>query len=96
MIIMLNSYKHETSRGISLETTEHMVVYGEDDKRTAMAKTVGLPVAISAHLILQGKIKATGVRIPISKEVYEPILDVLAEEGIKFHTRTKEIPGLVL
>jgi hypothetical protein len=50
-----------------------------------MAKTVGLPMAIAAKLYLQGKLKATGVQIPITREFYEPILKELKKLGIEFH-----------
>ena len=45
-----------------------------------MAKTVGLPMGIAAKLIMEGKIKQKGVKVPISKEMYEPILKELVEE----------------
>ncbi|HYG03305.1 MAG TPA: saccharopine dehydrogenase C-terminal domain-containing protein [Chryseosolibacter sp.] len=50
-----------------------------------MAKTVGLPLAIAAKLVMQEKIKARGVLVPISKEIYEPILSELAQFGIELH-----------
>jgi hypothetical protein len=49
-----------------------------------MAKTVGLPVAMAALQILNGTIKTPGVQIPISKEVYLPILQELSNFGINF------------
>ena len=52
----------------------NMVVLGEDQTYTAMAKTVGLPVAMATLDILNGKIKSPGVQLPITKEVYDPIL----------------------
>jgi len=61
-----------------------LVVKGEDQIYTAMAKTVGLPLAITTKLILQGKIKARGVVIPTIKEIYEPLLSELESFGIKF------------
>ena len=61
-----------------------MVVKGEDKTYTAMAKTVGLPMAIACKLILQNKIKAKGVQIPITAEFYKPILAELAKNGIEF------------
>ena len=61
-----------------------MLVFGETPKFTSMAKTVGLPVAIATKLILNGKIKSTGVKIPIEKEFYIPILQELEENEIKF------------
>jgi hypothetical protein len=67
-----------------------MVCIGEDQTYTAMAKTVGLPVAIATLDILNGKIKTPGVQIPITKEVYEPILRALENFGIEF--QEKEVP----
>lgn len=81
---ILNGKKHQ------IDST--MVTKGEDQTYTAMAKTVGLPVAIGTLDILNGKIKTPGVQIPISKEVYDPILEELKEFGIEFHE--KEVPYL--
>ena len=69
-----------------------MVVLGEDQTYTAMSKTVGLPVAIATLQILNGRIKNPGVQIPISKEVYEPILKELEQYGIQFSE--KKVPYL--
>ncbi|MBS1508466.1 MAG: saccharopine dehydrogenase NADP-binding domain-containing protein [Bacteroidetes bacterium] len=55
---------------------------GDDEIQTAMAKTVGLPLAIAYKLLLQGKIKSRGVVIPIMEEIYAPILRELNELGI--------------
>ena len=49
-----------------------------------MAKTVGLPVAIAVKLILNKTIKLKGVQIPTSKEIYAPVLNELAKNGINF------------
>ena len=57
-----------------------------------MAKTVGLPVAIATLQILNKKITTPGVQIPISKEVYEPILSELKSYGITF--KEHEVPYL--
>ena len=61
-----------------------LLVFGEDSRYTAMAKTVGLPVAIATKLILTGQIQSKGVRIPISKDIYIPVLKELEENGINF------------
>jgi saccharopine dehydrogenase-like NADP-dependent oxidoreductase len=61
-----------------------MVVEGDDHIHTAMSKTVGLPVAIAAKLILNGKINLSGVQVPTIKEIYQPVLKELEEYGIKF------------
>ena len=66
------------------------MVKGENSLRTAMAKTVGLPLGIAAKNILNGKIKIIGLHIPIVKEIYEPVLKELEEYDVKF---VEEIPG---
>ena len=65
-----------------------LVVKGEDSLQTAMAKTVGLPLGISACLILEGEIKEVGLHIPITPGIYEPVLKALAERGIVFQEST--------
>jgi hypothetical protein len=49
-----------------------------------MAKTVGLPLAIAAKLILKGELTLTGLHIPTAKEIYEPVLKELEDYGIRF------------
>ena len=51
----------------------------------AQEKTVGLPLAIAATLILQGKINLTGLHIPVIPEIYEPVLHELEQHGIIFN-----------
>ena len=67
-----------------------MVCEGDNSVDTAMAKTVGLPVAICTRLILEGKITTPGVQIPIAEDVYTPMLEELASNGIVF--TEKEVP----
>lgn len=89
MIVMYHKFGYELN-GKKYQIDATMVVIGEDQTYTAMAKTVGLPVAIATLDILNGKITTPGVQIPISKEVYEPILKELEDYGIEFHE--KEVP----
>jgi len=55
-----------------------------------MSRTVSLPAAIGAKLVLEGKIDATGVHIPVSPTIYEPILKELERLGIAFKERTEK------
>lgn len=64
--------------------TSSLVVFGKNTIETAMAITVGIPVAIATKLLLTGKINVTGVHVPVTKNLYEPILAELEEYGIKF------------
>ena len=86
MIVMQHLFGYEID-GEKRQIESSLVVEGENQTYTAMAKTVGLPVAIAALKILKGEIKTPGVQIPISKEVYIPILKELENYGIKFTER---------
>ena len=83
MIVMYHKFGYELA-GKKKQLDANMVVLGENRTKTAMAKTVGLPVAIATLQILNGKITSPGVQIPIAKEVYAPILDELKAYGIEF------------
>lgn len=73
-------------KSIDTKVTSSLIVEGEDKTYTAMAKTVGLPMAIFTKLQLTGKVNnLTGVHIPITAEVYKPILKELTQYGIDFH-----------
>ncbi len=65
---------------------------GLDSYNTAMAATVGLPVAITARLILEKKIRRPGVRLPIFPEVFNPVLSELEEHDIRFIEEEVEVP----
>ena len=86
MIVMYHKFGYILN-GKKLQIDATMVTIGEDQTYTAMAKTVGLPVAIATLQILNGKIKTPGVQIPITKEVYEPILKELEDFGIVFNEK---------
>lgn len=91
MIVMQHLFGYELN-GKKHQIESSLVVLGENQTYTAMAKTVGLPVAIAAIKILKNDIKNPGVQLPISKEVYEPILTELENCGIQFMER--EVPYL--
>lgn len=91
MIVMYHIFGYELN-GEKKQIESNMVVLGEDQTYTAMAKTVGLPVAMATLAILNGKIDRPGVQIPIHKEVYEPILEELQNYGVSFNE--KEVPYL--
>lgn len=70
--------------GKKKKITSSMSYEGKDQKHTAMAYTVGLPMAIIAKLLIQSRIKLTGVQIPVSVQIYEPVLKELEELGVYF------------
>ena len=92
MIIMYHKFGYELN-GEKKQIESNMVVIGDDQTYTAMAKTVGLPVAIATLKILNGEISTPGVQLPITKEVYEPILNELKEYGVNFEEKEVEYLG---
>jgi saccharopine dehydrogenase-like NADP-dependent oxidoreductase len=83
MIVMLHEIDYQLNNQYH-SVKSSLILKGEDNLRTAMAKSVGLPLAIAAKFILQGKIKTKGLHIPIIPEIYEPVLDELKQYGIEF------------
>lgn len=83
MIVMLHEFEYILD-GKDRQLKSCLVVKGEDSLRTAMAKTVGLPLGIAAKLILNESIKLKGLYIPTAKEIYEPVLEELENTGIRF------------
>ncbi|HEX2605821.1 MAG TPA: saccharopine dehydrogenase C-terminal domain-containing protein [Flavisolibacter sp.] len=88
-ILMMHELEF-TQQGISHKACSYLSVTGDDDKHTAMAKTVGLPLGIAAKLILNGTITLRGLQIPIHQEIYKPVLEELEQHGIRFTTQFSE------
>lgn len=120
MIIMRNDVGIRHSSG-ELETKHiSLVVYGEPNGFSAMAKTVGYPAAIAAAMVLNGQcssqlltplhccgsselwgvdlcalcvplageISTKGLVVPMTKDIYSPVLARLKEEGLHFTTKS--------
>jgi saccharopine dehydrogenase (NADP+, L-glutamate forming) len=83
MIVMQHKFEYELA-GKKKEITSSMVVIGKNQVETAMAITVGMPVALATEMLLQDKIKVRGVQIPVIPELYNPLLDELEKYGIQF------------
>jgi saccharopine dehydrogenase-like NADP-dependent oxidoreductase len=84
MVVMMHEIEYEV-KGIKSNVKSTLVVKGENSFHTAMAKTVGLPLGIAAKLIIEEKIKETGLHIPVSPSIYQPVLKELEKHGIIFH-----------
>jgi saccharopine dehydrogenase-like NADP-dependent oxidoreductase len=86
MIVMWHRFVYEV-KGKQKEIQASLVAKGDDAIYTAMAKTVGLPLAIAAKLLMLGKIGIRGVAIPVHREIYEPVLEELGQSGIVMEER---------
>lgn len=87
MIVMWHRIGSEKD-GKEHTTTASLVVKGDDTERTAMAKTVGLPLAIATRMVLEGTISRRGVVIPIYPDIYGPMLMELERFGVRFEEQT--------
>ncbi len=71
--------------------TSTLIDFGIPGGDSSMARTVSLPAAIASKLILQGKIKETGVHIPVIPSIYNPVLDEL--ESMSIVCKEKSFPA---
>ncbi len=81
MVIMLHAFLVENADG-SRQVIKSRLLDFATPQDTSIARTVGLPAGIAAKMILDGKIGETGVHIPTSKSIYEPVLQELQKLGI--------------
>ena len=89
MIIMQHIFEY-VLEGKKSKLVSTLVVKGDDEIYTAMAKTVGLPLGVATKLILQNKIKERGVQMPVFKDIYLPVLEELESFGIRFTETIKD------
>ncbi len=90
MIVMHHEFEYELDKRRKMLTSTLLMI-GENDVDTAMTKSVGLPLGIFVKLVMQGKITSSGVHIPVSREVYEPVLQELESYGVVFVNREMEL-----
>ncbi len=91
LIVMWHKFEYFDDQQLKV-INSYLISEGENNSKTAMARTVGLPVGIAARLILNGKIGLKGVQIPTRKEIYWPILEELKTLGIEIQ---EELPRLI-
>ncbi|MBS9525559.1 saccharopine dehydrogenase NADP-binding domain-containing protein [Litoribacter alkaliphilus] len=92
MIVMQHQFEVKTAEGVE-KITSSLVIKGQNQDYTAMAKTVGLPLAIAVDLFMDGKLDIKGLQLPIKPEIYLPILGELEKHGIVFNEKSEAIPA---
>ncbi len=83
LVVMHHEFEYELD-GKKHRLTSTLKMKGENAHDTAMSRLVGLPLGIFAKLVMQGKIHAAGVNIPVIPEIYNPLLEELKEYGVHF------------
>jgi len=82
MIVLHHEFIAQDAAGKQRRIFSTLVDYGVPGGDSAMARTVSLPCAVATNLILEGKITLTGLHIPVSPEIYVPVLAELETLGI--------------
>ena len=85
MILLQHKFIIKNEKNEKKLITSTLIEYGIPNGDSSMARTVSLPLAVGVKLILDDKINLTGVRIPILKEIYKPVLLELEQLGIKMN-----------
>jgi saccharopine dehydrogenase (NADP+, L-glutamate forming) len=84
MIVLRHEFRYAAADGRERTVVSTLIDYGAPGGDSSMARTVGLPAAAGARLVLEGRIARKGVCIPIHPEIYGPILRELESRGIVF------------
>jgi len=83
MVVMQHTFVARYPNGNREVIKSRMLDFGTLKTDTSIARTVALPAACAVDMLLEGKIKTTGVHIPVIPEIYNPVLDQLETMGIK-------------
>ena len=83
LVVLMHELDVEQPDHTQTRVTSTLVTEG-DARFTAMARTVGLPTALTVRLLLDGELTLTGSLIPTHPAVYGPVLVALEQEGLVF------------
>jgi len=84
MIVLQHEFLVRTGGGRTERIVSTLIDYGVPGGDSSMSRTVGLPAAIGARLVLEGRIALAGVQVPVHPEIYGPILEELGSLGVRF------------
>jgi saccharopine dehydrogenase (NADP+, L-glutamate forming) len=87
MIVLQHEFLVQTATGRTERIVSTLIDYGVAGGDSSMSRTVGLPAAIGARLVLEGRIALTGVQVPVRPEIYGPILEELETLGVRFEEK---------
>lgn len=83
LVVMEHRIVYRAREGIR---NRHATLYyeGRDEQRTAMADLVGLPLAVTAHLLFRGRLPLPSYPAPFDPEIYDPVMEALQGLGVDF------------
>ncbi len=91
--VLHNEIVAEYPSGERERSTATLIAYGDPEGDSSMALTVGTPAAIAASMLLDGRIRDTGLVLPVKPHIFDPILEELAGIGVAFDERTERLPA---
>ena len=91
MIVLQHEFFASYPKAGKEKIVSTLIDYGIPGGDSSMSRTVGLPPAIGTKLILEGKIRETGVHIPVRPEIYLPILAELKTLNIAFKEKREKL-----
>lgn len=83
MVVMQHRVWYEQD-GIQQAVQSDLTYIGTDAWKTAMADLVGLPLAVTTRLFLEGKLPIPKKAIPVQPEIFLPVMTLLEEAGVRF------------
>ncbi len=83
--VMMEHHLGYELRDETFEMTATLILEGDDEKSSALAKVTGFTCGAAAKSVLLGSINVKGLHIPTIREIYDPILNELEDQGIAFH-----------
>ncbi len=91
LVVLTDEYRVRLPEGRRIRALSTLVDFGIPGGDTSIARTTGLPPAIAARCILEGRIATPGLHLPTTEEIYTPILEELEREGVRLTEREQEI-----
>lgn len=84
LVVLHHRVRGRDADGRAVRAQSTLAVRGEPGGLTAMARTVGLPLALAALDILDGAFPATGCPLPTDPAIYERLLPRVEDAGLRF------------
>jgi saccharopine dehydrogenase-like NADP-dependent oxidoreductase len=91
LLLLRHKFIVENKDGTQDLITSTLIDFGIPNGDSSMSRTVSLPMAIAVKLMAEEKIKAIGVRIPNTPDIYEPVMKELENQNIKMIEKRRRL-----